>query len=312
MIDANAFNFDAMKEAVGADPFAQATNKYARDERFYVLGKDKDGKGVAIIRFLPDSEKGMIQMMYKINTTIIKNGKKRFVSEFSPSTIGQPDPFQEKWQELWNSGDKEAAKMYGRGIRYVANIKVIKDPQNPDNEGKIFLYEMSGKMKDKLQAALDPSDQDKALGAKPKEIFNPLRGNSFKLACSKGSNGQINYDASEVISDVTSIYESVEEALDDIKNNTYKLSDLIKPEAFMSYEELQKKMSWVNFANTNDTNDTLKADVQNAKVETVTDVKDSSETPKVTEVTETKTEVPEVTETKTEDQSLDSLLDGLV
>jgi hypothetical protein len=249
MIDASAFNFDAMKEAVGVDPFAQTDkNRYGSDDRFYKLAKDKQGNGAALIRFLPDSEKGMIQKLFKINTTITKNGKKRFVSEFSPSSIGQPCPFQEEWQKLWNAGDKDGAKQYGRGIKYVANIKVIKDPANPENEGKIFLYEMSGAMKDKIQNAVDPSESDRALGAEPKQLFNPLQGNSFRLVAKRGANGQINYDSSEVVNEVNSIYSTVEEALEDIKANTYKLSDLLKPESFMSYEELQNKMRWVTFA----------------------------------------------------------------
>ena len=248
MIDASAFNFDAMKEAVGIDPFAQESNKYAEDNRFYKLGKDKNGNGAALIRFLPDSEKGMIQKLFKVNTTIVKNGKKRFVSEFSPSSIGQPCPFQEEWQKLWNAGDKEGAKQFGRGIKYIANIKVLKDPANPANEGKIFLYEMSGAMKDKIQNAVDPSEQDRALGALPKQLFNPLAGNSFRLVAKKGANGQINYDSSEVVNEVTSIYGSVEQALEDIKNNTHKLSDLIKPESFMPYQKLQDKLRWVTFA----------------------------------------------------------------
>ena len=212
-MDVNAFNFDAMKEAVGVDPFAQETKKYAVDERFYRLTRDKDGNGAALIRFLPDSEKNMIQKLFKINTTIVKNGKKRFVSEFSPSTIGLPDPFQEEWQKLWNEGNKEAAKQYGRGVKFVVNVKVLKDPRCPENEGKIFMYEMSGAMKDKIQNAVDPSEQDRALGAVPKELFNPLRGNSFRLVAKKGSNGQINYDSSEVINEVSSIYETVDEAV---------------------------------------------------------------------------------------------------
>ena len=39
MIDASAFNFDAMKEQAGADPFAQEANKFAKDDRFYTLQK---------------------------------------------------------------------------------------------------------------------------------------------------------------------------------------------------------------------------------------------------------------------------------
>jgi len=246
-MEANFFDFNVMKEAVGKDPFAKEANKYARDERFYTLAKDKDGNGAALIRFMPDSERAMIQRMFKVNSTITKNGKKRFVSEFSPTSIGQPDPFQEKWQDLWNSGDKDGAKMFGRGIRFVANIKVLKDPANPENEGKFFMYEMSGTMKDKIQSAIDPSEQDRSLGKTPKELFNPLQGNSFRLVAKKGANGQINYDGSEVITDVNSIYDSVEDAITDIKENSYKLSDLLKPESFMSYDELAEKLNWVQF-----------------------------------------------------------------
>ena len=309
MIDASAFNFDAMKEAVGIDPFAQETNKYAEDNRFYKLGKDKNGNGAALIRFLPDSEKGMIQKLFKVNTTITKNGKKRFVSEFSPSSIGQPCPFQEEWQKLWNAGDKEGAKLFGRGIKYIANIKVLKDPANPANEGKIFLYEMSGAMKDKIQNAVDPSEQDRSLGAQPKQLFNPLAGNSFRLVAKKGANGQINYDSSEVVTEVTSIYGSVDDALNDIKNNTHTLSDLIKPESFMPYNKLQDKLRWVTFADVETVQPgglTAEAAVAVAPVVEVQPAVASIAT------TPVQTQPVAVAQAKPASNSLDDLLNGLV
>ena len=318
MIDANAFNFDAMKEAVGVDPFAEKSNRYAKDERFYTLAKDKNGSGAALIRFLPDSERGMIQKLFKINTTIIKNGKKRFVSEFSPSSIGQPCPFQEQWQALWNAGDKEGAKQFGRGIKYVANIKVIKDPANPQNEGKIFLYEMSGAMKDKIQNAVDPSEQDRALGAQPKELFNPLQGNSFRLVAKRGANGQINYDSSEVINEVTSIYDSVEAALEDIKSNSHKLSDLLKPESFMTYEQLQDKMRWVTFSDVEQV--TAQAVQQPLTAEAATPAPQVAEVqpapsavqPQVAQVAQPAPQQAQPAPAPAASNSLDDLLNGLV
>lgn len=311
-IDASMFNFDALKEEIGTDPFAQEANKFQKDERFYVLSKDKDGNGAALIRFLPDSEKGMIQRMFKINTTIIKNGKKRFVNEFSPCTIGLPDPFQERWQDLWNEGKKDESKLFSRGIRYISNIKILKDPANPENEGKIFLYEMSGAMKDKIQNAVDPSEQDKALGASPKELFNPIKGNSFRLVAKKGANGQINYDSSEVVNEVTSIYENVEEALKDIQENTYKLSDLLKPEEFLSYEELERKMKWVTFDDSINT-ETAVAEVAEAEKEKP-DVQEAKEKPDVQEDKKESEQIQEnnkESKSESKDESLDSLLDQL-
>jgi len=305
---ADAFNFSAMKAEIGKDPFATPKTSYKRDERFYVLQKDKEGNGAALIRFLPDSERGMIQRMYKIGTTITKNGKKRFVSEFSPSTINQPDPFQEKWQDLWNSGMKDEARQFSRGVRFVSNIKILKDPANPENEGKIFLYEMSGSMKDKLQAAIDPSEQDRSLGAQPKELFNPLKGNSFRLVAKMGANKQINYDSSEVVNEVTSIYNSVEEALADIKENTHKLSDLLKPESFLSYDELKKKMSWVTFEDvqTQPLTAQVAEPVEIQEVQPVEGVQ--AESTKVSEPAQEKEEA----KPESNDVSLDSLLSGLV
>ena len=248
----DAFNFDTMKDAVGIDPFAKASNKYAKDERFYMLSKDKDGNGAALIRFLPDSEKRMILPMFKVNTTIFKNGKKRFVNEYSPATIGKPDPFQEKWQELWNADLKEDAKVFSRAQRYVANIKILNDPAHPENNGKIFLYDFSGAINAKLEKALTPSDTDKALGKTAQQLFNPLMGNSFRLVAQKGANSQINYDASEVVPEANGIYASVEEAITDIKENTHKISGLLEEDFYMTYAELQDKMKWVTWTD-NDT-----------------------------------------------------------
>lgn len=310
-IDASMFDFEAMKAELGADPFEEKSAKtYTVDERFYRLGRDKDGNGAAIIRFLPDSERGMIQEMFKINTNVTHNGKKRFVSEYSPQTIGQPCPFQEKWQELWNAGDKEGSKVYSRSTSYVTNIKVLRDPANPENEGKIFLYEMSMRMRDKIRAAIDPSEQDRDLGATPKEMFNPLRGNSFKLACKKGANNQITYDPSEVISEVTSIYDSPEAAIKDIKENTHKLSDLLKPESFMTYQELQEKLRWVTFA------DQVSQPAQTAKVDTLQAEVNTAQ-PKQTEVQESvaptaQTESTQDAKPQSKSDSLDDLLNGLI
>lgn len=315
-LDANMFDFDAMVNELGVDPFEEKAGKaYERDERFYTLKKDEAGNGAAIIRFLPDSERGMIQQVFKINANVFKNGKKRFVSEMSPQTIGAPCPFQEKWQELWSAGDKEGAKAFSRSVRFITNIKVLRDPANPENEGKIFLYEMSNRMRDKVRSAIDPSQQDRDLGATPKEMFNPLRGNSFKLACKMGANNQITYDSSEVIPEVTSIYNSVDEALTDIKENTHKLSDLLKPEAFLSYAELQEKFNWVTFqdqaagAVTQNTEQS-----QPVKVNTALNAEVQTQTQKPSEVLESQaTQQPVQTEPQTQKaDSLDDLLNGLI
>ena len=315
-LTADSFNFDNIVSEVGKDPFASSSDKYAEDNRFYKLGKDKDGNGGAIIRFMPDKNRNMIQQVYKINTTIEKNGKKRFVNELSPNTIGMPCPFQEKWQELWNAGDKEESKKYGRAVRFYTNIKVIKDPANPANEGKIFLLDMSGTLKDKIQKLVNPSQADKDLGAIPKQLFNPIKGNSFRLVARKGTNGITNYDSSDAIAEENGIYDTIEAAFADIKDNTFDLNDFKKPETFLPYDKLQEKLKWVTFADAVNTPAVQVATVAtvaavqteqtelNANVQTTTvPAVQTVEVPAVQPVTE----APAAKE-----QSLDDMLAGLI
>lgn len=311
----NSFDFDSMVQEVGQDPFAASSNKYAEDDRFYKLAKDKEGNGGAVIRFLPDRNKNMIMQVNKINTTIEKNGKKRFINELSPQTIGLPCPFQEEWARLWNLGQKDESKKFGRAIRYYANIKVIKDPLNPANEGKIFLLDMSGTLKDKIQKLVSPSQADKDLGAIAKQVFNPVKGNSFRLVCRKGTNGIPSYDSSDAVAEENSIYNSVEEAFEDIKNNTYDLNEFKKPESYLSYEKLQEKLRWVTFseatqtqnvqavpaAGTSEINAANTAVAQTATVETPVQNTQSVQSEQTTQPVQ-----------QSQTQSLDAMLEGLL
>ena len=73
--------------------------------------------------------------------------------ENSLTTIGGKDPIGELNRELWNSGneaDKETVRKQKRKLSFYANIYVVKDPANPQNEGKVFLYKFGKKIFDKI------------------------------------------------------------------------------------------------------------------------------------------------------------------
>lgn len=245
MMNASMFDFDAMVSKLGSNPFEEKT-KWAADERFYVLPKDDKGEGSAIIAFLPDPDGRPLQRLYKINTTIIKDGQRRFCNEWSPTTINKPCPFQEAWQKLYNSGDREESRKFARSTRYVTNIIVIRDPKQPENEGKVFLYDMSQKFKDKLEQAVNPSQQDIALGVERKEIFNPTKGWVMRLVARKQANDMVSYDSSEFIKH-DPVWADPQVAFDNITSKCYKLADLLKPEAFKSYDELKREFDRVTF-----------------------------------------------------------------
>jgi len=146
-------------------------------------------------------------------------------------------------------------------------------------------------------------------------LFNPLQGNSFRLVAKRGANGQINYDSSEVINEVTSIYDSVEAALEDIKSNSHKLSDLLKPESFMTYEQLQDKMRWVTFSDVEQV--TAQAVQQPLTAEAATPAPQVAEVqpapsavqPQVAQVAQP---APQPAPAPAASNSLDDLLNGLV
>lgn len=226
--------------------FGEKKNDYV-DDRFYKLTRDKDGNGAAIIRFLPDPNLRLMQQIFKINVNNQRGAERRWVSEMSPQNINQPDPFHKAWADLWRAGKKDEARMFARQTRFYTNILVIKDPANPENEGKVFLLDMSQSLKTILEGAMFPSEADKALGVEAKQLFNPLQGHNFKLVSRKGANGFINYDSSTVVAEVSSVFETKEQAMQTIKEKCYALDEFLKPEAYKTYDELVEKLNYVTF-----------------------------------------------------------------
>ena len=244
-MDIQSFDFDNLASNP-TDVFGEKKTD-GTDNRFYKLKRDENGNGAAIIRFLPDPNMKLMQQIYKINVNNQKGNDRRWVSELSPQNINQPDPFHKAWADLWQAGKKEEARKFARQTRYYANILVVKDPATPENEGKVFLLDMSQSLKLMLENAIFPSDADRALGAEPKALFNPLQGHNFKLVSSKAATSFITYEKSSVVDAVTSVFDSKEEAVTFIKENCHPLDDFLKPEAYKSYAELQEKLDYVMF-----------------------------------------------------------------
>lgn len=244
-MDIQSFDFDKLASSQ-EQAFGEKKADFG-DDRFYKLKRDENGNGAAIIRFLPDPNMKLLQQLYRINCNGQKGAERRWVSELSPQNINQPDPFHKMWADLWQQGKKEEARQFARQTRFYTNILVIKDPAEPANEGKVFLLDLSQSLKLMLENAMFPSDADRALGAEPKALFNPLQGHNFKLVSSKAATGFITYEKSSVVDQVTSVFDSKEEAVTFIKENCYPLDDFLKPEAYKSYEELQDKLNYVMF-----------------------------------------------------------------
>ena len=80
------------------------------------------------------------------------------------TTIGGKDPVGELNRELWNSGtdaNKDIVRKQKRKLSFYANIYVVQDKLNPQNEGKVFLYKFGKKIFDKIMEAIfEPEFED--------------------------------------------------------------------------------------------------------------------------------------------------------
>lgn len=240
------FDWDNLQKNLQKDALTEGNKKtYEVDERFYKLSRDENDNGGALIRFITDADELPFIKMTKINARQT-DGSKRFVSDWSPQTIGLPDPFNEKFLKLWNiAGQKEEAKKYSRAFRYLTNIVVVKDPSNADNEGKTFLFDMSPTLFAKIKDAMKPSATELALDPEcAKAVYDPIKGNNFLLKVGKAATGFLSYETSKFDEKITGIYKTVAEAEKEITANAYSLNEFLKVESFKTYDELVDKLSW--------------------------------------------------------------------
>ena len=211
------------------------------DERFWKLSTDKAGNGFAVIRFLPACE-GEDMPFVKLYSHAFQ-GPGGWYIENSLTTLGQKDPLGEYNRELWNSGDeslKEQVRKQKRKLSYYSNIYVVKDPSNPDNEGKVFLFRYGKKIYDKIMEAVNGDELEGREGYNP---FDFWTGANFKLRAKKVA-GYPNYDSSEFESPAT--LEDLDDAqLESIWKREFALQSIVAPDQFKSFDQLQERLNAV-------------------------------------------------------------------
>ena len=209
------------------------------DERIWKPVVDKSGNGYAIIRFLPEPE-GCELPWSRVYTHAFQ-GTGGWYIENSLTTLGQKDPVSEHNSQLWNSGvdsDKEVARKQKRKLSYYSNVYVVKDPSNPANEGKVFLFRYGKKIFDKITAAMQPEFEDE-------QAINPFdfwAGANFKIKIKKVA-GYWNYDSSEFAAPAPLLDD--DDAMEAVWKQEYSLAELIAPDQFKSYEDLKKSLDYV-------------------------------------------------------------------
>lgn len=210
------------------------------DERLWKPTLDKTNNGFAVIRFLPAPDGEELPWAKMYSHAFQGLGGSWYI-ENSLTTIGGKDPLGEHNRDLWNTGtesNKETVRKQKRKLSYYSNIYVVKDPTNPQNEGKVFLFKYGKKIFDKIMEAMQPEFEDES----PINPFDLWQGANFKLKIVK-KDGYWNYDKSEFGPSEPLL--SDDDAMEALWKKEYSLAAVTAPDQFKSYEELEKRLKMV-------------------------------------------------------------------
>ena len=211
------------------------------DNRFWTPSVDKAGNGYAVIRFLPEP-KGEDLPWVRVFSHGFQGPAGKWYIENSLTTFNEKDPVSEYNSTLWNNGTeagKEQARKQKRRLSYIANIYVVKDPANPENEGTVRLYKFGKKIFDKLNEKMNPEIEDET-ATNP---FDFWEGADLKLKI-RNVEGYRNYDKSE-FAEVSPLLDGDDAKLETVYDSMFSLQDFLDRKHFKTYAELQAKLDMV-------------------------------------------------------------------
>lgn len=209
------------------------------DDRFWKPTRDAAGNGSAIIRFLPpmkDDELPWVKVYsraFKVPAT-----NKWYINE-DLSTIGQTDPVYEYIKPMYDSGDEEQKKIAAtmkRKTSYISNVLIIKDPGNPENEGKVKLFKYGKKIYDMIKSKAQPTFEDETAVY----VYDIDEGANFRLRI-KTVDGYPNYDSS-IFDSPSALCGGDDDEIEKIIDQYIPLSEFLDPSKFKSYDQLKKEL----------------------------------------------------------------------
>ena len=238
----NRSSLDKLTKAIeSTNQTAEAGSK--DDTRFWQPNVDKSGNGMAVIRFLPapsvDGEDGLPWVRI-FNHGF--QGPGGWLIDNCLTTLNEKCPVCEHNSTLWNSGiesNKEIVRKQKRKLSYVANIYVVSDPSNPENEGTVRLFKFGKKIFDKITEAMNPDFADE----KPLNPFDFWEGANFKLKI-RNVEGYRNYDKSE-FADPSALFDGDDTKLEKLYAQEHSLKEFLDRKNFKSYELLKGRLDKV-------------------------------------------------------------------
>lgn len=238
----NRSSLDKLTKAI--ESTNQTTESGSKDDnRFWQPQVDKSGNGMAVIRFLPapaaDGDEALPWVRVFSHGF---QGPGGWFIDNCLTTLNEKCPVCEHNNTLWNSGidaNKDIARKQKRKLSYVANILVVSDPSNPENEGQVKLYKFGKKIFDKITEAMNPEFADET----PVNPFDMWEGANFKLKI-RNVEGYRNYDKSEFAGQ-SALFDGDDEKLEDLWKSEFSLKEFTEKKNFKAYDKLKERLDKV-------------------------------------------------------------------
>ena len=205
---------------------------------YWKLEADKEkGVGSAVIRFLPPKDTDLPYA--KIYSHFFKGDDGKWcIIDRCPTTYGETCKCCEANSTLWKSGEEDKARNRKRRTNYVFNIFVVKDPANPENEGKVFLYKTGPAIFNMITESMTPQFD----GEEPKKPFDIYEGHNFniRVRADASRGGLASYDKSFFDARATAVAKSDAE-LEKIYNAMTNLDEYMKA-GKIANSDIEKKI----------------------------------------------------------------------
>ena len=115
------------------------------------------------VRLLPYTSEPSKTFFHYFSHGWVSEATGQFQSSISPQTWGERDPIAEARFRIMRSGseeEKEKAKALTRREQWLINVYVIKDPDNPENEGKVKILRFGKQLHKIIMEAIEGDDAE--------------------------------------------------------------------------------------------------------------------------------------------------------
>lgn len=221
--------FESIKDAINKNN----TNTESRFKDFMKFEVDK----TYIVRLLPTVKNPERTFFHYYNHTWKSITNNNVISVLCPNTYGEKCPIDEYRSKIYmskNDSEIERIKPLKRNENWLVNAYVIKDPTNPENQGKVKIIRYGKQLAKIIDDAISGDDSDE-FGAK---IFDlSPNGCSLKIKVEKNEGGYATYVGSKFMS--PSEIEGLGD-VDEIYNSAKNLDDIFEHK---SYEDIKGLLS---------------------------------------------------------------------